>query len=67
MSSYSSLNYAVNRSQYDKADLVLLKPPVYEPIIIDHSSITQNDFREILSSSKKISSFQCLTPAKEIL
>jgi hypothetical protein len=38
---------------------------VYDPIIVEDSSITQNDLREILRSSKRTGDFVCLVAEKK--
>jgi hypothetical protein len=66
MSSSSSSN----RQQRYKRDshngtAVSARPPAYDPIIVEESSITQSDLHQLLNSSKRTGTFVCLSPTKK--
>ena len=61
----STNTQSINRQQRDNPSAAS-NPPVYDPIIVEDSSITQNDLREILrSSSKRTGDFVCLVAEKK--
>jgi hypothetical protein len=61
----STNTQSINRQQRDNPSAAS-NPPAYDPIIVEDSSITQNDLREILrSSSKRTGDFVCLVAEKK--